>query len=238
MQWFVETYVSKLPHSHIQILDVGSLNVNGCYKPLFSAPRYSYTGIDIEEGPNVDIVLQSPYFWENIHTGTCDVVISGQAFEHSEFFWKTFEEMTRVLTHDGLLCLIAPRGFYEHRYPVDCYRFLTDGMLALARYTCLKPLHVHTNCAPRPHMTSWYSDKNADTMLIARKPYAGETRFPDFHTYTCVPGDHAVLRTGFFPYQRPHALFRLWATWKKKLAKYVFQGFHTAGAPCRYGSIN
>lgn len=77
----------------------------------------------MEEGPNVDVVLKNPYDWDAIESDSFDLVISGQAFEHIEFFWKTMEEMTRVLKKDGLLCLIAPNGFGEHRYPVDCYRF-------------------------------------------------------------------------------------------------------------------
>lgn len=51
----------------------------------------------MEEGPNVDVVLKNPYDWDAIESDSFDLVISGQAFEHIEFFWKTMEEMTRVL---------------------------------------------------------------------------------------------------------------------------------------------
>ena len=130
MQWFVDNYASKINKREVKVLDVGSYDVNGSYKHLFNEQKYTYTGLDMEDGPNVDIVLRNPYDWEAIDADSFDVVISGQAFEHIEFFWKIMEEMTRVLKKDGLLCIIAPNGFGEHRYPVDCYRFFTDGMLA------------------------------------------------------------------------------------------------------------
>ena len=200
MQWFIETYADKLPHEKAKVLDVGSYGVNGTYRGLFDEARYAYTGLDIEEGPNVDIVLKNPYDWTALESDSFDVVISGQAFEHIEFFWKTMEEMTRVLKKDGLLCLIAPNGFGEHRFPVDCYRFFTDGMIALARYVGIEPLHAHTNCAPNPTDVQWYSDTCADSILIARKNYEGAARHPNFHTYQCVPIDQGKLRNGLAPY--------------------------------------
>ena len=58
-------------------------------------------------------------------------------------------EIVRTTAKDGLICIIAPNGFKEHRYPVDCWRFFTDGMIALAKYYELEIIHAHTNAAPR-----------------------------------------------------------------------------------------
>lgn len=202
MQWFVENYASAIVKDEIRVLDVGSYDVNGSYRHLFDASKYHYVGLDMEDGPNVDIVLRNPYDWDAIASDDFDIVISGQAFEHIEFFWKTMEEMTRVLKKDGLLCLIAPHGFGEHRYPVDCYRFFADGMIALARYVGIEPVHAHTNSAPRPTDTDWYSETCADSMLIARKTFDGPPQRPDFKVYKCVPADQETLRSGLIPYQR------------------------------------
>jgi SAM-dependent methyltransferase len=217
MQWFVDNYASKINKSEVKVLDVGSYDVNGSYKHLFNEQKYTYTGLDMEDGPNVDIVLRHPYDWEAIETDSFDVVISGQAFEHIEFFWKTMEEMTRVLKKDGLLCLIAPNGFGEHRCPVDCYRFFTDGMIALARYVSIEPLHAHTNCAPNLNSTDWYSESCADSMLIARKPYSGQPRHPDFKTYRCVPENQEKLRDGLLPYSGKKNIQRLLRKIKEKI---------------------
>jgi SAM-dependent methyltransferase len=217
MQWFVDNYASKITKDKVRVLDVGSYDVNGSYRHLFDESRYHYTGLDMEEGPNVDIVLKNPYDWNAIESDGFDIVISGQAFEHIEFFWKTMEEMTRVLKKDGLLCLIAPQGFGEHRYPVDCYRFFADGMIALARYVGIEPLHTHTNCAPSINDTDWYSEDCADSILIARKTFDGSPKHPDFRTYKCVPANQNLLRSGLIPYQRNKGIRSLLRRVKRKL---------------------
>lgn len=199
MKWFVDNYISKMPFDDINILDVGSYDVNGSYKHLFSEDRFNYKGLDMEEGPNVDIVLKNPYDWDALATDQFEVIISGQAFEHTEFFWITMSEMTRVLKKDGLLCIIAPNGFVEHRYPVDCYRFFTDGMTALARYVGLEILHAHTNSSPDVNNTDWYSDSEADSILIAKKYYKGKTQHPDLQNYQCIPGNQERMRGNFVP---------------------------------------
>ena len=85
--------------------------------------------------------------------------------------------MVRILKKDGILCIIAPNGFEEHRCPVDCWRFFIDGLLALVQYTCIDIIHAHTNCtlpAPKTDL-AWISTNEADSMLIAKKPYSGPT---------------------------------------------------------------
>lgn len=146
MQWFVQNHLRN--GEKYRVLDVGSYGVNGTYKEIFASQPFEYVGLDMQAGPNVDIVPANPYIWKEIASDSFDVVISGQAFEHIEFFWLTMKEIARVVRPGGLICIIAPRGFGFHRYPVDCYRFDVDGMVALARYCNLKPLHASTNRAP------------------------------------------------------------------------------------------
>ena len=208
MEWFYDNYISKINKENIRILDVGSYNVNGTYKDIFKDKRYEYYGLDMEKGPNVDIVVNNPYNWKEIESEQFDVVISGQAFEHIEFFWITIQEMTRVLKKDGLICLIAPLGFEEHRYPVDCYRFFTDGMIAIAKYVSLDILHVHTNCGPLRNSKGWYSKKDADSFLIAQKSYDGEIKLVDLETYVCIPEKHSRFRGELVPYNQRNIVIK------------------------------
>jgi SAM-dependent methyltransferase len=199
MKWFVNDYASKMNKKTIKVLDVGSYSVNGSYKDLFNMSKFEYTGLDMEKGPNVDIVINKPYDWSCIENDSYDIVISGQTFEHVEFFWITMTEMTRVLKMNGLICLIVPNELGEHRYPVDCYRFYSDGMVALARYVNLDVLHAHTHSAPieSKEKELWYSNK--DSMLVARKGYSGIPRLINTETYNCIPSRHEELRKGFVP---------------------------------------
>lgn len=195
MMWFRDTYLTgTYSAKKVRVLDVGSYDVNGTYKGLFSDYKFSYVGLDMAKGPNVDICPQNSYVWHEIKTESFDVVISGQAFEHIEFFWLTMAEIARVVKKNGIICIIAPRGFNRHRYPVDCYRFDADGLVALARYTGLKPIHASTNLAPPGAPPEWYSANASDSLLVATKP-SNWTGIIDITKYTCIPADLESLAT-------------------------------------------
>lgn len=196
MQYFVEHYLSSVKHS-LKVLDVGSCDVNGSYRPLFQDKRFVYTGLDMASGKNVDLVPKHAYAWEEIADASFDVVISGQVLEHAEFFWITVAEMARVLKEGGYLCLIVPRGFERHRYPVDCYRFDADGMIAIARYLNLEVLHASSNMAPKgANLSDWCVPGYEDSFLIARKPkgWKGGGNVSD---YRFVEPDLTAVQKGF-----------------------------------------
>lgn len=202
MRWFVENYLQDVAAVKRKVLDVGSCEVaGGSYKQFFPSEQFEYFGLDMAQGPNVDIVPANVYHWREIDSDSYDVVISGQAFEHVEFFWLTAAEMARALKPGGLLCLIAPRGFERHRYPVDCYRFDSDGLIAIARWCNLQLLHASTDMAPEGAGTEWHIEACEDSMLIARKP----ENWPgilDSREYVFAQPDLSTLQKGFVPCRR------------------------------------
>jgi SAM-dependent methyltransferase len=119
----------KFPHTAGRVLDVGSYDVNGTYKPMFGT-GYKYEGLDIMEGPNVDIVATDPYKWP-IEDNTYDVIISGSCLEHVEAPWLWIDEVYRVCKPGGLCVIQAPWKHGIHRHPVDCWRILPDAMIYL-----------------------------------------------------------------------------------------------------------
>jgi SAM-dependent methyltransferase len=140
MQQFARTIRERSAGKAISVLDVGSAGINGTYRDLFSFDGAKYIGLDIQPGPNVDIVVADPYRWNTLPDDSFDVIVSGQALEHIEFPWLIFEEIARKLKPGGLACLIAPSRGPEHRYPVDCYRYYPDGFRALAKWSRLRVL--------------------------------------------------------------------------------------------------
>lgn len=144
MRKFFSTY-SKPGDS---VLDVGSqviMENDPKYKEIAIKHNCKYEGLDIQAGRNVDIIVSSPYKWTKIKSHHYDIVISGQSFEHIQFFWLTFMEMVRVLKPNGCLCIIAPSEGYYHNMPVDCWRFLKDSMKALEIWShtvCLFPTNL------------------------------------------------------------------------------------------------
>lgn len=167
MKKFVDNYLDG--DKTYKILDIGSQDVNGSYKPLFENPLWEYHGLDMEAGKNVDIVLSDIYHWKEIKSNSYDIVISGQAFEHIEFIWVSMLEVTRILKTDGICCIIAPSGGYEHSWPIDCWRIYPDGFKALAKYASLKTLEVYTQWEPLNYQND-DSDVWQDSVLIAQKP--------------------------------------------------------------------
>lgn len=175
MQEFCTRHLAARKNDALHILDVGAMDVNGSYRELFAEPSWTYRGADLGPGKNVDIVLQHPYAFDAVASGSQDVIISGQALEHMPQFWLFFLEVFRCLKPGGICCIIAPSSGYEHRYPVDCWRFYPDGMRAVAEYARLEALEAHTDWTP----TEGYTDDSAawrDTVLIARKPRVSALR--------------------------------------------------------------
>lgn len=164
---FRDKYLNNRRGQPLKILDLGSTEMGACYRPIFQQPGWNYVGVDLTAGPNVDLVLQRPYAWDEIGSGSVDVLISGQVLEHVEFFWITAMEVSRVLRPGGMACIIAPSSGPEHRYPVDCWRFYPDGMRAFAKFARLECVEVFTDWDDTgdPGSDFWH-----DSVLVVRKP--------------------------------------------------------------------
>lgn len=160
------------PRALLSVVDIGSYDVNGSYRTLFKNERWSYTGVDLSAGPGVDIVLTSPYHFP-LPSGSFDLVISGQAFEHIEYFWQTWLEMLRILKPGGRIFLIAPSRGPEHKYPQDCWRFYPDGYRALAKLGNCELTEVSTDWEPHSDQGS---EQWGDTVGVFRK------KSPSFRT--------------------------------------------------------
>ncbi len=172
MEWFINKYLNEYRAKNLKILDIGSYNMGGSYKPLFDEPAWVYTGMDLIHGPGVDLVVRDCYNWKEIEDAVYDVVVSGQAFEHMPYFWLVMQEIARVLKPDGICCIIAPSAGPEHRCPVDCYRFYADGMIAMAEYVHMNVLYAFTGEGMKDSEKDIFRDNNEvwhDSVLIAQK---------------------------------------------------------------------
>ena len=162
MEKFKNQYLDV--NTNLDILDIGSFDSNQDsfdYGLLFNENNWNYYGMDIKEGPNVDLVVSDIYNWVEINDESYDVVVSGQAFEHMEFFWKAIVEIERILKLGGFCCIIAPSTGPVHRNPYDCYRFTAEGMKSIGKYAGLEVLDSYTQVSP-----VWN-----DSVLIGKKSY-------------------------------------------------------------------
>lgn len=127
---FKKTYLGKFDNP--KIIDIGSLNVNGTLKNEIDF-KSEYIGLDLTNGENVDICLESPYQFP-IDSNSVDIVVSVSTFEHIEFFWETFSEVLRILKPNGLFFLNVPASGPFHRHPIDSWRFYPDAASSLVKW--------------------------------------------------------------------------------------------------------
>lgn len=154
------------------VLDVGSCDVNGTFREFF--PENPYIGIDIVEGPNVDIIVPPyDYPFPNNHF---DVIISGSTLEHVRHPWRWMKEIARILKSGGKLFVIAPYAHPYHEHPVDCWRIYPEGMRALFEEAELKTIYCEMNdgsyLGEHPilgRIDAYPDDKFCDTLGIATK---------------------------------------------------------------------
>ena len=132
MTLFARKYLDEA--QRLKIIDIGSYDVDGSYRPIFSKPNWEYKGLDMVAGPNVDIVAPS-YPWP-LPDNSFDAVVSGQTMEHVEAPWLWVKELERICKPGGLIVVISPWQWFIHRYPVDCWRILPDGMTYLLSKWC------------------------------------------------------------------------------------------------------
>lgn len=97
--------------NNVRVLDIGSLDINGNNRYLFTDSEY--IGIDIGEGNNVDEVCEGHLYKSK---KKFDVVISTECFEHDKHYADTIRNIiTKLLKPGGLfLFTCATVGRPEH----------------------------------------------------------------------------------------------------------------------------
>lgn len=107
-----------------RLLDVGCER-----KPygVFLHPSVEHVGIDVFEGPEVDMVYDGKHipFPDN----SFDAILCTQVMEHAEDAEQVRNEIARVLKPGGTLILTVPFTYNEHSAPYDFRRFSRYGVV-------------------------------------------------------------------------------------------------------------
>lgn len=83
-----------------RVIEIGSRNINGSVRPLF--PNKIWTGLDIVDGPDVDIVTDARDFKPDF---MCDMLVCCEVFEHSENWEQILQSGIRWLEKGGRVVL-------------------------------------------------------------------------------------------------------------------------------------
>lgn len=111
---FIQSTLAKYPQykNNVRILDVGSADINGNNRQFFIMDTCTYTGIDIHEYDNVDIISKAHEFKSRYRY---DVVISGEMLEHDQYWKLSLQNMTKLTKKGGILIITcASTGRPEH----------------------------------------------------------------------------------------------------------------------------
>jgi SAM-dependent methyltransferase len=123
MDRILNTWTGDKPNA----LDVGAYDVNGNFRGLFERRGWPYTGVDVADGPNVDIISADAYDYP-FEDESFDIVISGSTMEHVPEIWLWVPELARMVRRGGLLAILTHTMWNYHPHPVDCWRIMPDGM--------------------------------------------------------------------------------------------------------------
>lgn len=95
----------------LTVVEIGSADINGSIRPFF--PGSSYTGVDLAEGPGVDLIASGHDV--ALPAGSVDLAISCECFEHNPMWRETFVNMHRMTKPGGIVVMTcASRGRLEH----------------------------------------------------------------------------------------------------------------------------
>lgn len=118
-QRFIDMVAQK---ENASLLELGSRARSGnTYKQLFPH-NIQYTGTDISEGPNVDIIADAHILSKTI-SETFDFVFSVSVFEHLLMPWVVAFEINKILKSGGHAYIQSHPSWPIHEEPWDFFRF-------------------------------------------------------------------------------------------------------------------
>lgn len=100
--------------NNVRVLDIGSMDINGNNRAHFK--NSDYTGIDIGEGNNVDVICSGHLFSVSSNSEKFNTVISTECFEHDVYYKETILNVVENLLLPGGMFLFtcATTGRPEH----------------------------------------------------------------------------------------------------------------------------
>jgi SAM-dependent methyltransferase len=111
--FFLQAVKQFLPEyfAERKVLEIGSLNINGSIRQFYE--RCEYTGLDVGEGRDVDVVCFGEDY--GAAAGLFDMVVSCEAMEHNPGWKKTWLNVLRLVKPDGLVVMTcATLGRRQH----------------------------------------------------------------------------------------------------------------------------
>ena len=129
---FVKKFIDKIDGS---ILEVGSKDYGNTQnlRPLFKDK--DYIGIDMEEGPGVDVIVdlteESELIRKKLGNKKFKTIFCFCVLEHCCDPFKVAMNLENLLDKNGVIFMSVPFSWRIHGYPNDFWRFTPEGIKIL-----------------------------------------------------------------------------------------------------------
>lgn len=137
-----------------------------------------WTGIDMQEGKNVDTVMDvynMPESWNNKFTG----VLCCEVLEHTDRPWIFLSKLYDILRPNGLIVITVPWCFPLHNFPEDYFRYSpaalqsllkSVGFIRIITSRSLPQVHFNLNDHGSTTRDNYIGIEPTHSYAIARKP--------------------------------------------------------------------
>ncbi|MBL7106986.1 MAG: class I SAM-dependent methyltransferase [Phycisphaerae bacterium] len=132
-QIFIQNHISSFDGPY---LEVGSKDYGNTQDIKLLFPKAEkYVGIDMEDGPRVDVVLDLSKsiaeIDEKLDSIRFETIFCLSVLEHCEDPFLVAKNLTNLLKPGGQICLSVPFALGFHGYPSDYWRFTHEGIKKL-----------------------------------------------------------------------------------------------------------
>jgi len=113
-----------------RVIEVGSYDVNGSLRYIIELLKPAeYVGVDIEQGPGVDVICSAENLVRKFGKESFDVVISTCVLEHIRNWKESVSNIKNICKPEGFILIIVPSEWSFHEYPHDFWRYSTEDVM-------------------------------------------------------------------------------------------------------------
>jgi SAM-dependent methyltransferase len=107
-----------------RVIEVGSYDVNGSLRYIVELLEPAeYIGVDVVEGPGVDMICSADKLVQQFGRENFDMVICTCTLEHIKDWKGAISNIKNICRTNGIILIIVPSDWPYHEFPYDFWRY-------------------------------------------------------------------------------------------------------------------